>query len=97
MIAQKSMTDAILKEGAYLLSPGWLGKWKIYLAQWGMKREIAQEFFAEFARKLVLIDTLVDPASTDHLTEFADFVGCPSESIPVGLDFFRDHIRAILG
>jgi hypothetical protein len=97
VLAERDAIASFLRDGAYLLSPGWLEKWKTYLADWGMKREIAVEFFAESARKLVLLDTLVDPASANNLAEFSDFVRRPSESIPVGLDFFRDYIRTRLG
>lgn len=97
MFAEKVAVDSFLKDGAYLLTPGWLEKWKCYLADWGMERGMAREFFAETARKLVLLDTLVDSASRNHLAEFADFVRRPSESIPVGLDFFRGYVRARLG
>lgn len=97
MVAEKAVVDSHLKNGAYLLTPGWLENWKYYLADWGMERGMAREFFAETARKLVLLDTLVNSASRNHLAEFADFVRRPSESIPVGLDFFRDYLRARLG
>lgn len=97
MFAEKAAVDALVKNGAYLLTPGWLGKWKYHLAGWGMDRSVAREFFAETARKLVLLDTLADPGVPGHLSELSDFVRLPSESIPVGLDFFRGYIRARLG
>jgi len=62
-----------------------------------MERGVAVEFFAESARKLVLLDTLVDPASGYNLAEFADFVRRPSDTKPIGLDYFRNFILARLG
>jgi len=73
MLAERNLVASFLEDGAYLLSPGWLEKWKTYLADWRMERGVAVEFFAESARKLVLLDTLVDPASGYNLAEFADF------------------------
>lgn len=96
MLAERKVVDPLLHGGAYLLSPGWLSKWKYYMDDWGMEQGMAREFFAESARKLVLLDTLVDQASLSHLAEFSDFIGRPSELIPVGLDFFRDYICARL-
>lgn len=96
MIAEKNIVDSLLREGAYILSPGWLEKWRSYMAQWGMEREIAREFFAESAGKLVLLDTLGAPSSAIHLAEFSHFVGLRSESIPTGLDYFRNYIRVKL-
>ncbi|MBF0292038.1 MAG: DUF1638 domain-containing protein [Nitrospinae bacterium] len=96
MLAERDIVDSLLLDGAYLLSSGWLSRWKFYMADWGMEREMAIEFFAESARKLVLLDTMVDKDSQRHLDELADFVRLPSDSVPVGLDFFRDYIRARL-
>jgi hypothetical protein len=97
MLAEKKVLLPLFRDGAYLLSPGWLEKWRYYLADWGMERQIATEFFAESVSKLVLLDTRVDSHSADRLAEFADFIRRPSETIPVGLDFFRNYVVSKIG
>jgi hypothetical protein len=81
--------DAYVKRGAYLLTPGWLARWRHYVDEWGFDRATAREFFDECVTKLLLLDTGVDAKSSQHLREFADFVGLDFEVLPVGLNFFR--------
>src|SRR6185369_9985926 len=75
--------------GAYLVSPSWLSRWREHLDALGFDRKTAHEYFAEFARRLVLLDSGICADSMDLLGELADYVGLPSEIIPVGLDLFR--------
>jgi hypothetical protein len=81
--------DAAVKRGAYLLTPGWLARWRHYVDEWGFDHETAREFFGECVTKLLLLDTGVDKKSSEHVREFADFVDLDFEVLPVGLDFFR--------
>jgi len=96
MFAGKETIEAYLKTGAYLLTPGWLAHWKRHIGEWGFDQATAREFFAESAARLVLLDTGVDAASADCLAEFADFVGLPFKSVPVGLDFSRLFLAKIV-
>jgi len=98
LLTGATVIEGYLKEGAYLLTPGWLARWRHYVDAWGFDRETAREFFGESATRLLLLDTGVDAGSPERLREFADYVGLPFEIVPVGLDFFRLWLaRAVLG
>ena len=88
LMAGKTIED-LLKQGAYLLTPGWLSRWPHYLEQWGFDQKTARAFFRESTARLVLLDTMVDGESPRHLREFAEFLDLPFQIIPVGLDFLR--------
>ncbi len=89
MLVGRSVAESLVKEGAYLLTPGWLAHWRKALASWGFQTETAREFFAEAITRLVLLDSGVDTESPRHLREFADYVQRPSQILTVGLDHFR--------
>lgn len=92
LVACRGLVDGYLREGAYLLTPGWLARWRDHLREWGFDRQGAQEFFAETVTRLILLDTGVNPESPGHLREFAQHAGRPFEIVPVGLD----HVRLVL-
>jgi diguanylate cyclase (GGDEF)-like protein len=82
--------ERCLRQGAYVLTPGWLARWRDYVEhQWQMNRQTAQEFFRESTSHLLLLDTLTDQNSAQHLAEFSDYLGLPHETVPIGLDYFR--------
>lgn len=89
LICNKNLIDQQIKEGAYLLTPGWLADWPEKLKFMGFNREIAREFFGESARKLVLLDTGTKKDSLSQLQAFAEFVGLPFATISVGLDYMQ--------
>jgi signal transduction histidine kinase len=89
LFAGRSVIDGYLKEGAYLLTPGWLARWRDWLNEWGFDQQTAREYFAESTTRLLLLDTGVDAQSDQNLHEFADFIGRPFETVPVGLDYLH--------
>ncbi|MCP4660843.1 MAG: DUF1638 domain-containing protein [bacterium] len=89
LVACRGLVDGYLREGAYLLTPGWLARWRDHLSEWGFDRQGAQEFFAETVTRLILLDTGVERESPDRLREFAEHAGRPFEIVPVGLDHLR--------
>ena len=93
MFADPEIVDAYTQAGAYMLTPGWLAEWPDQVAEWGFDQPTARAFFAESAEKLVLLDTGIDAESGHRLKEFAEFVGLPSETVPVG----KSHFRLFLG
>lgn len=84
-----NMVNAYIRSGAYLVTPGWLARWRRYIEAWGFDQGAAREFFGECATRLVLLDSRVDARSAEHLRRFSEFVGLPYEIVPVGLDFTR--------
>lgn len=89
----KELLDYYSSEGGYLVSPGWLRYWKETIHQWDFDQTTAMQFFSEFAKKVIALDTGLDPTCSQNLTDFSAFVGLPFQLIPVGLDHFRLAIK----
>ena len=96
ILAGKHMVEHHLKDGAHLLCPGMLRRWKKVAKSWGFEREDAQAFFGESMTHLVLYDSGVDPTSRRLLEEYSEYTGLPFEIVPVGLDYFRLMLAKIL-
>jgi diguanylate cyclase (GGDEF)-like protein len=96
LFASRSLIDYYMRQGAYILTPGWLAEWREHIGKWGFDRETARQFFAESATKLLLLDTQVDPDSACKLAAFSEYLGLPAETLPVGLDYFRLFLRGII-
>ena len=98
MFAPKSLIDHYVKNGAYIITPGWLANWKNFVTKnWGFDKKTAVEFYKEFCKKLVLLDTEVDDNAVQNLEEFSAFVEQPYEILPIGLDQFKLHLKDIIG
>lgn len=95
-LVSREIVDAHTKEGAYLLSPGRLADWRTHISQWGFTQATARDFFHEFTKYFLLLDTGVYPESADTMKEFAEFVDLPFRSLAVGLDHFRLILKQIV-
>lgn len=97
LLVSKSLTQKYLNEGAYLLTPGWLKNWQDYLEQWGFKRDDASEFFRDFAKKLVLLDSrLNETEPIKNIEDLSEYLQIPYEVIPVGLDHLILIINSLI-
>ena len=97
LFAPKQLINNYIDNGAYLLTPGWLRDWEFIIQDvWGFDKKSAKNFFADFCKKLVLIDTMIEPNSKEHLEAFAKFVDIEYEIVPVGLDYFRLYVDNII-
>ncbi len=92
MIARMDRVNEHLRQGAFLVSPGWLAKWRTHLEDWGLADELAEEFFNESANKILLLDTQVDPESLQNLKDISEAVKLPYEVDSVGLAHFREFV-----
>lgn len=88
LFISSKLTAHFAGNGYYMVSPGWLQKWRNYLGQQGFDRETAREFYNETAEKILLLDTGVDDEAKDLLAAFSEYIGLPAESIEVGLEYF---------
>jgi signal transduction histidine kinase len=89
LLAGQHIVNDAIKNGAYLMTPTWLGAWQIQLHKMGFMPAQADEFFREFATELVLLDTGVDPHATSKLAELGTAVTLPIRRIAVGIDMVR--------
>lgn len=93
MLAGETLVNSYNKQGYYILTPGWLVKWKSYVIDlWGFDSSTAKIFFKESASKLMLLDSGVYENIDVYLKEFSEFVSLDYTVIPVGIDYFRNHI-----
>ena len=97
LLAGSSLVADWMRQGAYLLTPGWLDRWPEYIAEWGFDRTTARAFFEESVSKLVLLDTGTSSDSSARLEDFAHFIDRPWEVVPVGLDHLRLYLEQRLG
>jgi signal transduction histidine kinase len=96
IVAGGYAVDSYIKEGGYLVTPGWLRNWRRHIEAWGFDRGSAREFFGESCRKIVLLDTGVCADALSNLEEFSEFVARPHQKVPVGLDLMRSFVERII-
>ncbi len=86
LVAEPAQVDQEIRRGNYLLSPGWLRNWRQQIEAMGFPADLAGEFFRDFAKGLVLLDTGLDANSSQHLQDMATALDLPRKTITVGLD-----------
>jgi hypothetical protein len=96
LVAPRAVVEREQADGAYCLTPGWLAHWETQLDRWGGDRGKAVTSFREGVRRVVLLDTLGDPASRSNLDAFAAAVKLPSSVVDVGLVYFEATVKNIL-
>lgn len=80
--------------GYYLTTPGWLRRWKhIIIDIYEFNKENAREFFSEYCKKVVLINSGVYSNILPDLIEFSEYIGMKYEIIDVGVDCFSSTIN----
>ncbi len=92
IVAGETLVDEAISDGAYLITSAWLADWRGQVQAMGFAPDQVGEFFHDFARELVLLDTAIAPDAKRHLSELQAAIGLPVRRIPVGLD----HVRAKL-
>jgi len=96
MFCDQVIINNLLNEGAYLITSGWLKTWRNQIEIWGFDQKTAQRFFNESIKKIVLLDTGVNPDAKKQLEEFSSFIHISCEIQWVGIDFFRNYLSRIV-
>lgn len=96
LVAATDLVDEAISAGAYLMTPPWLSNWRERIAELGFSPEQAAEFFPDFARELVLLDTRLDPETRLRLEEFRTVVKLPARRLAVGLDAVRSRLARLV-
>jgi len=89
LVAGQSLVSEAIAGGAYMMTPGWLVDWRGQLQQLGFAPEQASEFFGDFAKELLLLDSGTETDIESRLVELSEAVNLPARRIVVGLDFTR--------
>lgn len=93
LLAPRPLLDAHLREGAYVLTPGWLRRWREHIAAEGLDDpHLARQLFGESTTKLLLLDSGLDPDSASRLAELAEHLALPAEVLPVGVGLLRERV-----
>jgi len=88
-LAGSDLVLAHLETGAYLVTPGWLHNWQRRMGALGTDQAAARAVFQESTRRIVFLDTGIDPAGATEAAAFAAYLDVPLERIPIGLDHYR--------
>ncbi|MBI4849141.1 MAG: PilZ domain-containing protein [Nitrospirae bacterium] len=96
MFANKNIIDAYLKEKAYLLTPGFLIRWRQCIKEMDLDRKSAGRFFKKSFSKLVLLDTGTEKNISKKLQQFSEFLNLPCKTVPVGLDHFSMFLKGTI-
>lgn len=86
------MVNEAISAGGYLFAPAWLANWREHLMEMGFEATEAGNFFHDFAKELVLLDTGTDPLAKSHLADLHDILKLHARRIAVGID----HTRLLL-
>ncbi|MBI9073671.1 MAG: DUF1638 domain-containing protein [Melioribacteraceae bacterium] len=92
MFAPQGVINQLIKDGAYIITPGWLEKWKVWVNFWGDKEQ-ARQMLSESVTKLVLLDTGVDKNCIINLKDFSTYINLPFETIPIGLEYYQLYLE----
>lgn len=95
-LASSDLLDMYQMEGAFTVSPGWLSGWRTHLDAWGFDQETAREFFHECTRKILLLDTGINPGSREHLDQFSGYLDLPAEIVPAGIEHYRLFLERVI-
>ena len=85
-----------IRQGGYIITPGWLKTWKKNLKRWGFDKVTAREFFADCIKKVIVLDTGIHVDTEQNASDFAEYIDTTWEIIPVGLDHYRLFLSDIL-
>jgi PAS domain S-box-containing protein len=91
-ICGASQLAQLLRQGAYLVSSGWLKDWRTHVDSLGFTPPQYQEFVAESIRKIVFLDTLTDDQGKANFDKYLRYAGSKGEHIEVGCEFFGLHL-----
>ncbi len=96
LVAGEQLVNEAIAGGAYLMTPTWLADWREKLAALGFVPEQAGDFFQDFAKELVLLDTCIDPQANAHLADLQAAAQLPIRRIAVGLDHTRLRLARLV-
>ncbi|MCX6699701.1 MAG: ATP-binding protein [Methanomicrobiales archaeon] len=89
MFLPEELINNYQKNGALVVLPGWLSRWKQNASCDKLDQATARQMYAESIREIILLDTGTHPGTVGILKEFAEFIGVPSLVLPVGTGYCR--------
>ncbi|NMA55461.1 MAG: diguanylate cyclase [Firmicutes bacterium] len=86
----------ISDRGGYVVTTGWLNKWRQHMAAMGFDQQTARRFYQETAQELVCFDTGIDRQLETKLKQLAQFLKLPYTIIPLETTTLEYIIRSIV-
>ncbi|MFP4383193.1 MAG: ATP-binding protein [Spirochaetia bacterium] len=90
-----SFLDEYLNEGYYIVTSGWLFRWKENLESFGFKDDAFKEFMDECSSGILLLDTGLYEIEK-KIDDFQSKTGLPVKVVKTGLDYFKTVLHKIL-
>jgi diguanylate cyclase (GGDEF)-like protein len=81
--------EYLISQGSYIVSTGWLKKWRNHLAAMGFDKDTARSFFQETSKQIVFLDAKIDDNVEGLLVELSSYLGLPYLILPVKLEIIR--------
>lgn len=85
LLLEQGIAEYLIKQGAYLISSGWLMNWEMNLKNMGLDKDTAAKFFEESCAFVLLLDTGIDDDWMEHLHAFGAYVEKSVRRMEVGL------------
>ena len=96
IVIGQSLENELVNNSSYLISPGWLVKWKSWIKESKFNRQTAELFFKESCNKLTFINTCIFKDINRELGEFSNYLNIPYEILTVGLDYATLYISEVV-
>ncbi len=78
--------DYLTSKGSYIISTGWLSKWRSHITDMGFDKDTARKFFQETSKQIIFLDAKIDKEAENYLEELSDYIGIPYQVVSVELD-----------
>jgi Protein of unknown function (DUF1638) len=96
LVARPALVEALQADGAYLVTPGWVLRYRERLAAQGLEGGQGRELFREGLEKLVLLDLGQRPEAQAQFEQMGRELGLPAVRLPVSLDRLRERLLRAL-
>ncbi len=86
-LAGPLLIEKYVRHGGYLVSSGWLHRWRLHMERAGFDRDTARRFYHEFAKTVMFLDSGLDDSAFGNLKDLSEYLDLPSETVYLGLDY----------
>ncbi len=96
LVLDPEIVQSYVTKRAFILTAGWIDRWRDYLDEWGFDQETARQFFLESTCELLLIDTGVRSRAYAELDAFADYLDLPTRRVRSSLEKLRLSLKEMM-
>jgi hypothetical protein len=96
LVAPRNIVEREQADGGYCITPGWVINWETQIERWAADRGSKASSFGDGLKRIVLLDTLGDPASRRKLEAFATAMKRPFSVMDVGFAHFEASVKNIV-